>query len=233
MSYPFCGRISECSPFEHVCVIVEAGNVEVPMVPSGCEGLNATIIKSCARNGTATIWTTGAVSVAKGVCGTENQPILKLLFPHNAVVQARVALTVGARTATCIEDQLLEVVVVRPAAFVQGDVGGAIGVAPVLCEIARERVLPADSQLAVSLALKTDPGVAVEQHAPGIHVPCRQLILAFKFEDELRTAFLIEHGAAFQPPAVAAKPRDLHSDRRFPIFGLIGLVGERSLQKTI
>src|ERR1700694_1775814 len=148
------------------------------------------------------------------------------LLPDDTVV------ITGAGRARGVVDELLEVVRIRVAAFLEGHGRASIRIAVDPREIARKRILAAERQLAQFVAFKADPGIAVEQHPRSVHLTCIQHELAFELENDARP---IGPKAVFagNSPAVAAEPRDLIR-RLFITLGVgVSDVAERDVEQAV
>src|SRR5439155_145419 len=153
------------------------------------------------RHGCGRVPIEGSGDLAELVSHSHHQVVEEQVLVDDAVVHAR------AGDAAGVEDELLEVVGIRPATLVEPDSRTAVWVAPVLGEVASERVLTAEGQLAELLSLETDPGVAVEEHVGSVHLASGERVLAFEPEEDSPIRLYATHDVlAPDAPAVAAEP---------------------------
>lgn len=149
------------------------------------------------------------------------------------MVVSCVALSIRAIAAAGVEDELLEVVDVGEAAFVGAECRGTVGITPDVSDVARQRVLAADAELAERRAFKANPGVAIEQYAWRIHVAAGQLELTFHARQQVETVFGKDLLGHVDAPAVAAEPRRVEANRRTSGFIDIGYVAQRRLDDSV
>src|ERR1700680_2066109 len=175
----------------HVEVVVEARNIVYTAVVSKRGGL-CRILREAARN----------AGVSELIAQAADPVRAPLLLPDHAVVDSS---SCGAR---CVVDELLEVILVGVAAFLERHRGTAVRIAVDAGVIARYGILAAEGQLAQLLAFEADPRVAVEQDSRGIHLAGVKHEFAFQFEDHIWKRRRKRMPAGDSPP-VAAEPRDL------------------------
>src|SRR5258706_6014692 len=182
-------------------LVLEVVPLEVVIEPREVECISRAVIPEGQRLGALVRHVPGLVAELVTDAGHKTAPFL---LPHQAPVVAR------AGRARRVVDQLLEVVDVRVAAFLERHARAAVRIAVDAGVVAREGVLPAQGDLAGRIALETDPRVAVEEHAGGVLLARLVVELALELEDDAR--ILADGVAAGDAPAVAAEPRGLRSE---------------------
>ncbi|ABA50188.1 hypothetical protein BURPS1710b_0258 [Burkholderia pseudomallei 1710b] len=161
--------------------------------------------------------------IAERVARAREDAVAEQLLPREAVVVAR------ARRTGRVEDHLLEVVRVRPAAFLGRELRRAVRVAVDRRRVARDRVLEARGELAERVVFDADPRIAVEDLARVLHVAVGYRVFAFEPEDHLRAAADVLR--ALQPPAAAAEPRlaaEPHADHVIALRVRVRAIGRNA-----
>src|SRR6185437_10459466 len=103
--------------------------------------------------------------------------VAEQLLPRETVV------VTGTRCAGSIENHLLEVVRVRPAALFIAQLGTTVRIAVDRRGTACDRVLEAGSEFTVRIVLDANPRIAIEDLARIFHVPVGNQEFAFEGED--------------------------------------------------
>ena len=154
------------------------------------------------------------------------------LLPYNGAVVA------GAFVIAGIEDDLLEIVDVGKAAFLQAHILRAVGVAPGLGEIARQRVLAAEGDFAKCRRIEADPGIAVEDGVAGIKFPGGEFELILQFRNDFQTrqpdgGAKGQHMVGIDAPAIAGEPGGLEADGDGTFAVLVVRIAECGLDQAV
>ena len=224
---------TNCRDLQHVGASVEARDVELAGVVAGGHGFAASLVERRPGNRTAAERPARTIAVAEIVGRAEIQPVVEDFLPDKALVVTGVALTARAVAAAGVENELLEVVDVGESSLIRGEFGIAVGIAPDICDVTRQRVLPSDRKLAEHRALETDPGVAIEENAGRVHISARQLEFALHAGNQIEVVFREELLLDEDAPSVAAEPGRVQSDRRASLGIHIGGVAKRRLDDAV
>src|ERR1700730_12569724 len=219
--------------FQHVGASVETRDMELAGVVARGYRFAASLVKRCPGDGTAAVRSARTVAIAEIVGRAQIQAVLEHLLPDEALVVTGVTLTARAIAAAGIEYQLLEVVDVAESPLIRGEPGIAVGIAPDIGDVAGQRVLPSDRELAEQRALESDPGVAIEENAGRVHVSAGQLEFALHAGNQIDAVFgekpLLDENA----PSIATEPGRIQSDRRAPLGIDIRRIAERWLDDAV